>query len=190
MIKKICVYSSSSDAVAAEFFTEAGRLGALLGQRGYTLVFGAGRIGLMGRLAKSVHEYGGQVIGVIPKYLNQFGITYEHCDRLIVSADMRERKAAMEKEADAFIAIPGGFGTLEEILEVITLKQLQLHCKPIVFINTLNFYDHLLRQFQHLFAESFSKNIHKKLYTVVTDAVQALDFIENYQPPVLEQKWF
>ena len=190
MKKTICVYSSSSDAVSNGFFTAARELGVLIGERKYTMIFGAGKIGLMGHLAKTVHEHGGKVIGVIPQYLNQFGITYKDSDELIVTADMRERKAVMEKQADAFIALPGGFGTLEEILEVITLKQLQLHRKPIVFINTLNFYDYLIRQFEHLFEESFSKRLHQKLYTVVPDAAQAMEYIETYQPQELEKKWF
>jgi cytokinin riboside 5'-monophosphate phosphoribohydrolase len=188
--KTICVYSSSSDAVDNGFVAAARELGALIGQRRYTLIFGAGRIGLMGQVAGSVQEHGGRVIGVIPQYLNQFGITYEKSDELIVTADMRERKAVMEKQADAFIALPGGFGTLEEILEVITLKQLQLHRKPIIFLNTLRFYDHLLQQFQHLFQESFAKKSLQKAYAVVDNARQAMDYIETYEPPELQQKWF
>jgi uncharacterized protein (TIGR00730 family) len=189
MRKTICVYSSSSDAVSNGFVATARELGALIGQRRYTMIFGAGNIGLMGQLAGSVHEHGGEVIGVITQYLNQFGITYEKADQLIVTADMRERKAVMEKQADAFIALPGGFGTLEEILEVITLKQLQLHRKPIVFINTLKFYDNLLRQFEHMFQESFAKR-GQPLYAVAADAGQAMDYIETYQPPEQQKKWF
>jgi uncharacterized protein (TIGR00730 family) len=190
MKKRICVYSSSSDAVANGFVAAARELGALIGRRQYTLIFGAGNIGLMGQVAGSVHEHGGKVIGVIPQYLNQFGITYEKADELIVTADMRERKAVMEKQADAFIALPGGFGTLEEILEVITLKQLQLHRKPIVFLNTLHFYDNLLLQFRHLFQESFARKSHQQVYAVVDNARQAMDYIETYEPPELQKKWF
>ncbi len=190
MSKTICVYSSSSDAVPAEFFAAARELGMLMGKRRYQLIFGAGNIGLMGRLAQEVHLNGGKVIGVITEYLNGFGITYEQADELIVTVDMRERKAVMEKRADAFIALPGGFGTLEEILEVITLKQLQLHRKPIVFIDTLHFYKNLCLQFEHMFREFFIKDAPQKLYAVVKDAGEALDYIETYQPPELKKKWF
>ena len=190
MTKTICVYCSSSDAVTNGFFAAAQELGTLIGQRRYTMIYGAGNLGLMGRLAQTVHQHGGKVIGVIPEYLNQYGITYEKADELIITLDMRERKAVMEKQADAFIALPGGFGTLEEILEVLTLKQLQLHSKPIVFINTLNFYDNLLQQFQHMFQESFAKKEQEKLYAVVPNAQQALHYIETYHPPELQRKWF
>ena len=95
-----------------------------------------------------------------------------------------------EEHADAFIALPGGFGTLEEMLEVITLKQLQLHRKPIVFINILNFYEKLFQQFEHLFRESFAKDDQRKLYAIVADAHQAMAYIDTYQPPTLQKKWF
>jgi uncharacterized protein (TIGR00730 family) len=190
MSKTICVYSSSSNVLANGFFSAARELGALIGRRHYSMIFGAGNIGLMGHVAQSVQEHGGKVIGVITQYLNQFGITYEQADELIVTADMRERKAVMEEQADAFIALPGGFGTLEEILEVITLKQLQLHRKPIVLINTLHFYDHLIGQFEQIYQDSFAKRNAQNLYAVVANAGQALDYIESYQPPELQKKWF
>jgi uncharacterized protein (TIGR00730 family) len=190
MKKTICVYSSSSDAAAEPFFEAAHQLGALMGKHSYTLIYGAGNIGLMGRLAQAVHQHGGKVIGVITEYLNNFGLAYEAADEIIVTTGMRERKAVMEEHADAFIALPGGFGTLEEMLEVLTLKQLQLHRKPIVFINTLNFYEKLFGQFEHMFRESFAKEDQRKLYTVVANAKEALTYIETYQPPELQKKWF
>lgn len=190
MKKTICVYSSSSDAVSEPYFEAARELGSLIGERQYTMIYGAGNIGLMGRLALAVHQHGGKVVGVIPEYLNNFGLAYEAADEIIVTPDLRERKAVMEQRADAFIALPGGFGTLEEMLEVITLKQLQQHRKPIVFINTLNFYEKLFQQFEHLFRESFAKEDQQKLYAVVPNAREALAYIETYQPPTLQKKWF
>jgi uncharacterized protein (TIGR00730 family) len=190
MKKTICVYSSSSDAVSEHYFEAARELGNLIGERQYTMIYGAGNIGLMGRLALAVHQHGGKVVGVIPEYLNNFGLAYEAADEIIVTTDMRERKAVMEQRADAFIGLPGGFGTLEEMLEVITLKQLQLHRKPIVFINTLNFYEKLFQQFEHMFRESFAKEDQRKLYAIVPNAHEALTYIDTYQPPALQKKWF
>ena len=190
MRKSICVYSSSSDAAAECFFEAAHELGTLMGRCNYTLVYGGGNIGLMGRLAQAVHQQGGKVVGIIPEYLNHYGITYEAADELIVTADMRERKTLMAQRADAFIALPGGFGTIEEVLEVLTLKQLQQHSKPVVFLNIGNFYQMLLRQFEHIFKESFAKEEQRILYAVVPGAKEALDYIETYQPPTLQKKWF
>ncbi len=186
----ICVYSSSSDAVPPVFFETARELGELIGERKYTMVYGGAGIGLMGQLARSVHERGGRVVGVITRYLNQYGITYEKADELIITDGMRERKTIMEERAGAFIALPGGFGTLEELLEVITLKQLQLHTKAIVMLNTDNFYGGLIQQFEEMYENKFAKPQKRKLYTVVSTPGEALEYIENYQPEELEKKWF
>jgi uncharacterized protein (TIGR00730 family) len=190
MKKTICVYSSSSDAVAGHFFKAAKELGALMAQKNRTLVYGGGSIGLMGEMARSVHQNGGAVVGVIPDSLNGLGITYESADQLIVTRTMRERKEKMENLADAFIGLPGGFGTLEELLEIITLKQIQLHNKPIVILNVAGFYKHLIELFEHIFSEDFSKSMHRQLYFVTPDAREALDYIDSYTPPAMPEKWF
>ena len=189
MKKDICVYASSSDAVEPVFFETADRLGRLLGQKGYGLVYGAGQVGLMGKLADGAREEGGRIIGVIPEALNLKGVVYEHCDELIVTADMRKRKDEMDKRADAFIALPGGFGTLEELLEVITLKQLHYHDRAIVILNTAGFYDALIAQFEVSITRRFAKEQCRKLYTVCDTPESAVGHIENYRPPVLENKW-
>src|SRR5437867_216516 len=134
--RAICVFSSSSDAVAPHYVELAQSFGALLARRHMGLVYGAGRVGLMGVLARAVHAHGGRVIGVIPDFLRAQEVAYEEADELIVTRDLRERKAIMESRYDAFVALPGGFGTLEEILEILTLKQLATHAKPVVFLNT------------------------------------------------------
>ena len=136
MYKTICVYSSSSDAIAPEFFAVAEELGAALAGAGYGLIYGGARVGLMGAVARAVHAHGGHVVGVLPGVLQRKELTYEPADELIITQDLRERKAIMETRADAFIALPGGFGTLEEVLEILTLKQLLLHSKPLVLLNT------------------------------------------------------
>lgn len=189
MKQDICVYASSSDAVEPGFFETADRLGRLLGQKGYGLVYGAGQLGLMGKLAEGVRAEGGRITGVIPKALNLKGVVYEHCDELIVTPDMRNRKNEMDKRAAAFIALPGGFGTLEELLEVITLKQLMYHDRAIVILNTDGFYDALIEQFEVSIARHFAKEQCRRLYAVCDTPESAIEYIENYRPPVLENKW-
>ena len=186
----ICVFSSSSDAVAPAYFKAACDLGLLIAQHGHTLVYGGSNVGLMGELARAVHTQQGKVIGVIPESIRARGVAYDLADELLVTADLRERKAVMEARSDAFIALPGGFGTLEEVSEVLTLKQLQLHVKPIVLVNTLGFYDRLLALYDHFYTEHFAKEQYRKLYYVAPDVDSALEHIETYQPPHLESKWF
>lgn len=190
MSKTICVYSSSSDAVGDHFFQAARQLGAIMGERGDTLVYGGACIGLMGEMARAVHQSGGKVVGIIPKYLAHYDITYDNADELILTEDMRERKAMMEERSDAFISLPGGFGTLEETMEILTLKQVQQHNKPIVIINTGNFYDHLIHLFELIYKESFAKSEQRHLYSVVPHAGDAMDYIDNYQPLPFKKKWF
>ena len=153
------------------------------------MLFGGGLLGLMGATAKSVHQNNGKVIGVIPKSLNIPGVVYESCDQLIVTEGLRERKAVMDSKSDAFIALPGGYGTLEELLEIITLKQLGYHNKPVIILNTNGFYQHLLELFEQFFDEHFAKSDCKKLYQVVQDPSEALTSIDHYQPFVFREKW-
>jgi len=188
-MKNICVYASSSDAVAPVFFETADRLGRLLGRKGYGLVYGAGQIGLMGALADGARAQGGRIVGVIPEALNLKGVVYENCDELIVTADMRTRKDEMDKRADAFIALPGGFGTLEELLEVITLKQLRYHDRAIVILNTDGFYDALIEQFEASIERRFAKEQCRRLYAVCLTPESTMEHIQTYRPPVLENKW-
>jgi uncharacterized protein (TIGR00730 family) len=141
MNKVICVFSASSNTVDRVYFDAASRLGREIACRKDQFLFGGGLTGLMGECARAGHRHGGRVIGVIPEALNERGIVYESCDELVVTADMRTRKAAMDARSDAFIALPGGFGTIEEIMEIITLKQLRYHAKPIVILNIGGYYD-------------------------------------------------
>lgn len=188
--KLICVYCSSSDAISPDFFDIAEELGRLIAGSGYGLIYGGGNIGLMGRIAKSVHQHGGRVVGVIPRFLHEADLTYLPADELVVTDNMRERKAEMESRADAFVGLPGGFGTLEEMLEVLTLKQLGRHNKPIVFVNARGFYNGLEDVFEHIYRERFAKPDYRCLYHFADDAVDAISYIENYEPLVLDTKWF
>lgn len=190
MSRSICVFSSSSDAVAPHYTELAIELGELLARRQLTLIYGGGRVGLMGALARSVHAHGGRVIGVIPEFLRTAEIANEDADELIVTADLRERKAIMQARSDAFIALPGGFGTLEEILEILTLKQLSTHTKPVVFLNPRGFFDSLIVLFEQLYRENFTKSQFRDHYHVTATPLEALAHIEHYQPPAPIAKWF
>jgi hypothetical protein len=186
----VCVFSSSSNAVAPAFFEVASELGRLIARRGHMLIYGGGNVGLMGTLAKSVHINGGRVVGVIPESMRDRGIVYEAVDELVVTKDLHERKAIMEARADVFVGLPGGFGTLEEMLEILTLKQLKFHNKPVIFINTNGFYNPLIDLFEHMYQESFAKSDYRQLYFVAPDAIDAFSYIETYRPVPLPDKWF
>lgn len=189
-LRSLCVFCSSSDAVASQYFAVATELGAALARRKITLVYGGGQVGLMGTVARAVHQHGGRVHGVIPAYLRTRELAYEASDELLVTPDLRARKAAMEERADAFVALPGGFGTLEEILEVLTLKQLGRHHKPIVFLNTNGFYDPLLAQFEKLFAEKFTKVDYRAYYHVAATVTELFEHLDASEPAPAVAKWF
>ena len=189
MPKVICVYSSSSCKIDPVYFEAAADLGREIALRGDVLLYGGGVNGLMGAVAQGVHQYHGRVIGIIPEALNLDGVVYSHCDELVVTRDLRERKAVMDARSDAFIALPGGFGTLEETLEIITLKQLRYHNKPIVILNCNGFFDKLLEQFDQIIAERFAKKESSLLYFITASVPKALEYIDTYEPPVISAKW-
>ena len=187
--KYICVYSSSSTVIDKVYFEVARKLGVEMARKKYGLIFGGGMVGLMGETAKGIHQESGKVIGVIPEVLNEPGIVYSLCDELVVTETLRERKAIMDERSAGFIALPGGFGTLEELLEIITLKQLQYHNKPIVILNIQGFYDGLIEVFEKIIELKFAKNDCRQLYFVTEDVGEALDYIENYVPQECSSKW-
>ena len=178
----ICVFASSSSSVAGVYKTAARQLGEDIARKGWGIVFGAGTQGLMGELARQARKSNGCLTGVIPDSLNFPGIVYEECDELIATHTMRERKAIMEQRSFAFIALPGGFGTLEEILEIITLKQLGYHNKPVVIMNINGFYDSLMAQFEETTAQNFAVPETLELFRVCGSSYEAIEYIENYQP--------
>lgn len=187
-MKNICVFASSSKTLSDIYRQAATQLGELIAKEGLGIVFGAGTDGLMGELARGAHSCGGYVIGVIPDSLNFPGIVYEECDELYDTRTMRQRKAIMEEKSYAFIALPGGFGTLEEILEIITLKQLGYHQKPIVLLNTNGFYSSLISQFEETVAQSFATPDVLDLFSVSTSPQETLEYIKTYKPAVTYKK--
>lgn len=188
--KNICVFCASSDVVEACYFDAATELGVEIARRNYNLVYGGTSVGLMRAVAHAVHAQGGHVIGVIPEAIRERGIAYEAADELIVTRTMGERKAAMHERSQAFVVLPGGFGTLEEFFEVLTLRQLKYHDKPIVVINVNSFFDPLLELFEHLYAGRFARTEHQSLFHVASTAAAALEYVGNYRPGSHPDKWF
>lgn len=186
----LCVFCSSSDVIEPVYFAAARELGAIMAERNDILVYGGTHVGLMGAVARSLQDRGGRIIGVIPKFMADRGLAHPSADELILTADMRERKALMETRADAFLALPGGFGTLEEMMEIITLKQLQQHTKPILFLNTAGFFDPLIELFGHMLEHRFIKSYADSLYCFCPTVEAAFAYLDSYQPPQLEDKWF
>jgi len=189
-IRNICVYCSSSTAAADKFCRAAEELGAALARGGYRLVYGGVNIGLMGKLAAAAKTCGGEVIGVVPEVVRELGITYTDADEIIYTADLRQRKQKMEELADAFIALPGGFGTLEELLEILTLRQLGTHDKPVVILDIDSYFQSLAVQFEVMYKEKMAKDIHRTTYAFISDIELALEFIRDYQPVDLGSKIF
>jgi len=185
----ICVFCGSSSGVGRVYRDAAEELGRLIAQRGHTLVYGGTRIGLMGILAEAARSAGGRVVSVIPRRLAQHGIADESVDELLITQTMAERKEVMESRSDAFIALPGGFGTVEELAQVITLKQLRYLQAPIVLLNTAGFYEHLLAHLEHLYQTGFAHAAYRKTYATVATPSEALDYIESYQPVTVQEKW-
>ena len=176
----ICVFCASSDHVGDIYNRSAEKLGHAMVSRHMTLIYGGGNNGLMGTLSEKMHEHGGRIVGVITNELKNLGYAYSGADELIVTGGMRERKAVMESLSDGFIGFPGGYGTLEELLEIITHKQLGLHNKPIVILNVHGFFDNLLKQFETGFSENFIAEECRSLYFVTDDVDEALEYIGGY----------
>lgn len=189
MTRMICVYCSSSDKVAPVYFDAARELGLAMAARGYGLIYGGTSVGLMGAVARAVHEGGGQVVGVIPEAIHREGISYDLADELIVTRDMRERKAAMENRATAFVALPGGFGTLEELFEILTLKQLRYHHKPLMLLDVDGFYKPLEDLFTHMYKERFAREEYRELYHFAPTVDALFTYLDGYQPPAPIRKW-
>jgi uncharacterized protein (TIGR00730 family) len=181
-IKNVCVYSSSSNILSQIYYQVAQELGMLMGKEGFNLIYGGGTLGTMYANANAVKDFGGKVIGVIPKKLHSLGIENQDCEQLIVTKCMRSRKDKLDKLADAAIALAGGFGTLEELSEMITQKQLGYNDKAIVILNTNGFYDDLLKFFEKMIKENFANQTSNQLFFVATTPTEVIDYLKNYKP--------
>ena len=182
-ITAVTVYCSSSAKIAPEYFAAADHLGRAIAGRGWKLVYGGNNVGMMGRLADAVRDAKGKVIGITPRLLLDKGIADERCDELVVTDSMRERKQLLEERGDAFITLPGGIGTFEEIFEILVARSLGYHDKPIVLLNINGYYDPLLRMMDHAVKERFIRDGVDRLWFVTADVDAALDHIQNARVP-------
>lgn len=178
----ICVFGSSSEIIDKKYLTSAESLGKRIAENGDTMIFGAGKFGVMGAAARGAVAAGGKIIGVSPKFFEELDVIYEKCTELIYTDTMRERKAIMEYKSDVFIICAGGIGTFEEFFEVITLKQLHRHSKQIIIYNVGGYYNYLLDMMQNAVDEKFMSNECNKLYTVAETEEQVFEQIKNYVP--------
>ena len=181
-INSVCVYSASSTKIDEVYFNAARQLGQLLAKRCIRLINGAGSIGLMRSVADAVLENGGEVNGVIPKFMVEQGWHHTGLSKLVEVESMHERKQLMADLSDAVIALPGGCGTLEELLEIITWKQLGLYLNPIVILNTNGFFDPLLDMLTRAIDENFMRRQHGEIWHVATTPEEAVELI--YTVPV------
>ena len=181
LIKNVCVYSSSSNVLSEIYYEAARELGVLMGKAGFNLIYGGGAVGTMYENAKAVKEFGGKVIGIIPEKLHAFGVGNPDCDELHVTKCMRSRKEKLDQISDAVIALSGGFGTLEELSEMIVQKQLGYNSKAIVILNTNGFYDNLLKFFEDMVLQNFAIPDSRKLFFVANTPQEAVQYLQNYE---------
>src|SRR5579863_8545214 len=183
-IKRVCVFCGSSPGARPAYAEAAAALARCLVARGLTIVYGGGNVGLMGILADTARAAGGEVIGVIPRSLVAKEVAHTELPDLRIVGSMHERKALMAELADAFIAMPGGYGTFEEFCEILTWTQLGLQRKPCGLLNVAGYYDHLLKLFDHSVAEGFLKPVHRGMVVSDTDPESLIERLLAYHAPV------
>lgn len=188
-MKSVCVFCGSASGSNPVYAAAARELGAELVRRGLALVYGGGRVGLMGEVAAAATAAGGTVVGVIPHALSAKEVAYAEATELVVVDTMHARKALMADRADAFIALPGGYGTCDELFEIVTWAQLGIHRKPVGLLNVNGFFTPLLGWLDHVVGEGLLKPKHRGLLLVSESAGDLLDRLETYVPPAPVTKW-
>ena len=176
-MQSVCVYCASSTQIDEKYFHAAEELGTLIAQRGLRLITGAGKLGLMNTVQDAALAAGGEAVGVIPTFMVREGWHHEGLTQLIETASMHERKQTMANLSDGVIALPGGCGTMEELLEIITWKQLGLYLNPIIILNIDGFYDHLLAQLSKAVEDNFMRSIHADIWRVATTPEEAIELL-------------
>lgn len=189
MSKTILVYCGSSKGHNPIYEAEAKALMQAFKKYDCKLIFGAGSVGIMGVLADEYLRLGGHVIGVIPSFMEPWEVKHTGIQECYVTETMHSRKQKMAELADGVIALPGGFGTLDELFEMLTWKQLDLHQMPISVLNTNGYFDHLLAQLQHMVDEGFLKSPNLEALQVETNPAVLVDYIMGYEPEKMEKKW-
>ncbi len=182
-MKSICVFCGSSDSVHADYLTAARQMGKTLAERGIRLIFGGGKTGLMGAVADGVLEAGGEVIGVIIPSMNTKALAHDGLTRMDVPLTMHARKAKMHELADGYIALPGGFGTFDELFETVTWAQTGAHEKPVGLLNIRNYYAPLMAAIDHAVKEGFVFQEHRDVLFMEDDPNQLIDRMERYEHP-------
>lgn len=190
MSKLLCVYCASSDRLDPKYYAAAADLGRAMVLQGWDLVYGGGKTGMMGAVARAVKQSGGRVVGVIPEFMKARELAYIEADELLTVITMRERKLMMETRADAFVALPGGWGTLEEIMEILTLRQLDVVRKPCVFLNQDGFYDPLLQLFNRMLEDKFFKPSNLGLFRSAATVPEVFTQLEAAAGVKADAKWF
>jgi uncharacterized protein (TIGR00730 family) len=188
-MNSICVYCGSADNLHPDYFAAARRMGASIAGRGWQLWYGAGSTGLMGAVADAALEAGGEVIGVLPEMFNTPKLAHTRLTRMEIVDSMHIRKYRLALQADAFVALPGGFGTLEEFFEILTWSQIGLHQKPVGLLNVRGYYDLLLKMVELARQEGFIYNEHSALFTCLDDVEALLDALAGYRPPSGLERW-
>jgi len=187
-MKRVTVFCGSSSGSDKIFEEQAYLLGKMLAENKIDLVYGGAKVGLMGAVANGVLQNGGKVIGVLPNFLSVKEIAHEELTELILVETMHERKTKMNELSDGVIALPGGFGTLEELFEMVTWAQLGLHKKPVAILNTNGFYNSLIEMIQKMVVEGFLKEVNQQMLLTSDNISGVLEKMKNYQPPVVA-KW-
>jgi uncharacterized protein (TIGR00730 family) len=182
-MKSICVFCGSSDSVHADYLTAARKMGRTLAERGIRLVFGGGKTGLMGAVANGVLEAGGEVIGVIIPSMNTKALAHDGLTRMEVPLTMHARKAKMHELSDGYIALPGGFGTFDELFETVTWAQTGAHEKPVGMLNVRNYYAPLMAAIDHAVQEGFIFQEHRDVLFIEEDPSMLIDRMEKYEHP-------
>ena len=185
----VCVFCASSANIDARYLEAARELGGLLASEGWRCVNGGGAVGLMGAVTDGTLDAGGEVTGVIPKFMVDNGWCYDRLEDVIITADMHQRKQMMSDMADAVIALPGGVGTFEELLETLTWRQLGLVKVPVIILNTLGYYDALLAMLQHAIDEGFMKESHARLWQVASTPEDAITLLGKSESLEFESKY-
>ena len=188
-MKRVCVYCGSSPGRRSAYVAQARALGALLARRGLGLVYGGGSVGLMGAVADAALAAGGEVVGVIPRKLVEREVEHRGLSKLRVVGSMHERKQAMADLADAFVAMPGGMGTLEELAEMLTWGQLGIHAKPVGLLDVDGYWRPLELFFDHAVAEGFLRPEHRALLLGDADPARLLDRLAAWRPAAPVVKW-
>lgn len=186
----VCVYGASSSAIDKVYIEAVEELGEVIAERGHAVVFGGGASGSMGAAARGARRRGGAVIGIAPTFFNVDGVLFPDCTEFISPETMRERKKLLEEKSDGFVITPGGIGTYDEFFEILTLKQLGRHNKPIVIYNVDGYYNPMLAMLADAMEKSFVMESVGELYAVLTDAEAVVRYIEEYDDPQREVNFY